>query len=90
MEIIRKVKKIGGSLMLPLPPYVLEVLGAVEGTELILTLENDKLTVAPQKKKRYTLRELLAQCDPPQPDGDAGRDGDSEWVKNPPMGKEIL
>ena len=48
MEIVRKVKKIGGSLMLPLPPYVLEVLGAVEGTELTLTLENDKLTVAPR------------------------------------------
>ena len=48
MEIVRKVKKIGGSLMLPLPPYVLEVLGAVEGTELTLTLENDSLPLPPE------------------------------------------
>jgi antitoxin ChpS len=40
--------------------------------------------VVPQKKKRYKLSELLAQCDPTQPLSQEELD----WVNAPAMGQE--
>ena len=83
-EIIRKIKRYGGSLMLPLPPHILEVLGAAEGTEMSLVLdENRRLIVAPLRKKRYSLMELLAQCEGAQVAGTEDA-GDHEWLTSPP------
>ena len=83
-EIIRKLKRVGGSVMLVLPPHILEALGAAEGTEMSLILdENRRLIVAPLRKKRYSLDELLAQCEGAQAAGTEGT-GDYEWPANPP------
>ena len=82
-EIIRKLKRYGGSLMLPLPPHILEVLGATEGTEMSLVLDgNRRLIVAPVTKKRYSLVELLAQCEG-APVAGTDEAGDHEWPTNP-------
>jgi antitoxin ChpS len=83
-EIIRKLRRYGGSLMLPLPPHILEVLGATEGTEMSLVLDgNHRLIVAPLRKKRYSLMELLAQCEGVQT-AEPEDAGDHEWLTSPP------
>lgn len=89
-EIIRKLKRYGGSLMLPLPPHILEVLGATEGTEMSLVLDgNRRLIVAPLRKRRYSLMELLAQCEGAHAAGTEDS-GDHEWLTNPPTDDKPL
>ena len=51
-----------------------------------MTINNGCLIIEPQKRPRYSLEELLAQCDPHAEMSDEGR----EWIDAPVVGKEIL
>ena len=72
--------------MLAVPPALLDLLHLRPGAKVGLAIERGRLIVEPQQKPRYTLEELLAQCDPK-----ARRSkGDREWLDSGPVGDEII
>jgi len=81
-----RLKKVGGSIMLAVPPAVLKTLGLSTDSEVGMTIDNGCLIIEPQKRPRYSLDELLAQCDPHAEMSDEDR----EWIDTPAVGKEIL
>ncbi|WP_375660428.1 AbrB/MazE/SpoVT family DNA-binding domain-containing protein, partial [Bartonella sp. CL74QHWL] len=54
-----KLRKVGGSVMLSIPPSLLDVLHLTENTQVGLTIDNGQLVVKPQTFPNYTLDELL-------------------------------
>ena len=80
------VRKVGGSVMLAVPPALLNVLRLRPGTKVELAVEGGRLVVAPRQRPRYTLDELLAQCNPKAPRGREER----EWLDAEPVGRELI
>ncbi|MDU4354456.1 antitoxin [Phytobacter diazotrophicus] len=83
---IARLKKVGGSVMLAVPPAVLKTLGLSTDSEVGMTIENGCLIIEPQKRPHYSLEELLAQCDP---HAEISAE-DRQWVDGPAAGKELL
>jgi antitoxin ChpS len=83
---ITRLKKVGGSVMLAVPPAVLKTLALSADSEVGMTIDNGRLVIEPQKRPRYSLEELLAQCDPHAEMSEEDR----EWIDAPAVGKEIL
>ena len=81
-----KLRKVGGSVMLAVPPSILEMVQLRSGATVCLAVENGRLTVEPETRKRYSLGELLAQCDvsAPLPGEDA------QWTASKPRGQELV
>ncbi|MGB6064415.1 MAG: hypothetical protein WBG50_06380 [Desulfomonilaceae bacterium] len=80
------LRKVGGSVMLAVPPALLDVLRLGPGAKVGIAVESGRLIVEPQKRPRYTLEELLAQCDPKAPRTVEER----EWLDDEPVGHELL
>ena len=57
------LRKVGGSVMLAVPRAILDMLHLEAGATVGLAVNGEQLVVVPQPKPRYTLDELLAQCD---------------------------
>jgi antitoxin ChpS len=49
-------------------------------------LERQRLVVEPQKRPRYTLEDLLAQCDSKA----ARTEEERDWLDNKPAGAELI
>jgi antitoxin ChpS len=81
-----QLRKVGGSVMLAVPPAVLEILELGPGAAVGLTVQNGRLIVEARPRRRYTLDELLAQCHPSA----RRREDDRQWVSDKPAGREIL
>jgi len=80
------LRKVGGSVMLAVPRAVLDVLGLRPGAKLGIAIERDRLVLELPKRARYTLDELLAQCD-----SKARRTKEErEWLDNEPVGRELI
>jgi antitoxin ChpS len=80
------LRKVGGSVMLAVPPALLDILHLQPGAKVGIAVESGRLIVEPQKRRRYTLDELLAQCDPK-----ASRAKDEqEWHDSRPVGGELI
>jgi len=58
------LRKVGGSVMLAVPPALLDILHLQPGAKVGIAVESGRLIVQPRMRRRYTLDELLAQCDP--------------------------
>lgn len=80
------LRKVGGSVMLAVPPALLDLLHLKAGATVSLTVDNGRLVVESQGRPRYTLDELLAACDPA---ADLGAE-DQEWLDAKPIGRELL
>jgi antitoxin ChpS len=80
------LRKVGGSVMLAVPPAVLDMLHLQAGTTVGLVVDGGRLIVEPQRRPRYTLEELLAQCDPAA----ELTQEDREWLDAKPVGGELL
>ena len=80
------LRKVGGSVMLALPPALLDLLQLKVGAAVSVKVADGRLVVDPQPKPRYTLEELLASSDFSQP----LTDEDREWLDAPPVGGEII
>ncbi|KAF6661515.1 antitoxin [Enterobacteriaceae bacterium EKM102V] len=83
---ITRLKKVGGSVMLAVPPAVLKTLSLSANSEVGMTIDNGYLIVKPRTRPRYSLEELLAQCDPHAEISKEVRD----WIDAPAAGKENL
>lgn len=80
------LRKVGGSVMMAVPPALLDLLHIGAGAKVGLAVDNGRLVVDPQPRQRYTLDELLAQCD-----GAANQtDDDRVWLDDTPMGDELI
>ncbi len=80
------LRKVGGSVMLAVPPAILELLQLSAGVTVGVSVENGRLVVEPQSRPRYTLAELLAGSDFSGP-----RSAEEQaWVDSTPMGRELI
>ena len=79
------LRKVGGSIMLAVPPALLEQLHLQAGATVGLVVEEGRLVVNPSPRPRYTLSELLAASDYSQPQPADER----EWVDAPAVGREL-
>ncbi|HTU51397.1 MAG TPA: hypothetical protein VMF56_12420 [Acidobacteriaceae bacterium] len=80
------LRKVGGSIMLAVPPALLNLLRLKAGATVAVEVENGRLIVEPQQRPRYTLEELLEASDSSQPLPPEER----EWVDAPAVGRELL
>ena len=82
---ITSLRKVGGSVMLAVPPAILDLLQLEAGATVGLAVDGELLVIRPQTKPKYTLDELLAQCD--------GRarltKRDRAWIDLAPAGREL-
>ena len=83
---ITNLRKVGGSVMLAVPPALLDILRLRPGAQVGIAIESGRLVVEPQQHPRYTLDELLAQCNPKK----AHTKEEREWLNDKPAGAEIL
>lgn len=80
------LRRVGGSTMLAIPPAFARELALAPGSAVEVCLEEGRLVVEPSRRPRYTLDELLAQCDP-----DAPRSAeDAAWLDSAPIGDELV
>lgn len=83
---ISNLRKLGGSVVLSIPPALLGLLNLKAGEKVELDVENGSLVVRPKRKPRYTMEELLAVSEyPAVPDAES-----REWAAGEAVGKEIL
>ncbi len=80
------LRKVGGSIMVAVPPALLEMLDMDSGSPVTMGVEAGRLVIEPKKHKKYSLQELLDQCDEIAPISDE----DKEWASNPANGKELI
>ncbi|SKB89804.1 AbrB/MazE/SpoVT family DNA-binding domain-containing protein [Sphingopyxis flava] len=80
------LRKVGGSVMLAVPPALLDVLHLSAGASVGLAVHNGKLVVEPSTRPRYTMAELLAASDYSQPMPPEER----EWIDAPAVGRELI
>jgi antitoxin ChpS len=80
------LRKVGGSVMLAVPPALLDILNLQPGAKVGIAVESGRLVVEPRHKRRYTLDELLAQCHPKAPRSRQ----DQEWLDSKPVGRERI
>jgi len=80
------LRKVGGSVMLAVPPIILEMLQITSGSAVNMVVESGRLVIEPGTRKKYTLQELLAECDASAPVSAE----DETWTASPATGKELL
>ena len=80
------LRKVGGSVMMAVPPALLDLLHLGAGAKVGLAVDNGRLVVDPQPRPRYTLDELLAQCDA----STEVTAEDRAWLDDKQMGDELL
>jgi antitoxin ChpS len=80
------LRKVGGSVMLAVPPSILDILHLNAGATVGLTVNGGRLVIEPRRKPRYSLDQLLALCD---------REGavaaeDKVWLNGQAAGAELV
>lgn len=83
---ITNLRKVGGSVMLAVPPALLDLLHLRAGATVGVAVEGGRLVIEPQTRPRYTLAELLAASDYSEPQPAEQR----EWVDAPAVGREEI
>lgn len=83
---ITKLREVGGSVMLAVPPAFLGQLHLQAGAMVGLAIDQGRLVVEPKPRPRYTMAELLAASDYSQPHTAVER----EWIDLPVGGSELL
>ncbi len=80
------LRKVGGSVMLAVPPAILDLLHLRAGATVGMIVDGSRLVVEPQSRPRYSLEELLAQCDASA----KLTTEDRQWLDAKPLGSELL
>lgn len=79
------LRSVGGSVVIAIPKRILELVHLQSGSQVDIDVQDGRLIVEPKKKPRYTLTELMAQCDLSQPLSNEDR----EWLDAPAVGAEF-
>ena len=80
------LRKVGGAIMLAVPPVLLSRMNLGTGTTVTITVGNGRLIIDPKARPRYSLDQLLAQCDENASLCEKGR----VWLDAKPVGNELL
>jgi antitoxin ChpS len=80
------LRKVGGSVMLAVPPALLDVLQLEAGSTVGLTIQDGRLVIEVCQRPKYTMAELLRQSDYAQPQTAEDR----EWIDAPAQGGELI
>lgn len=80
------LRVVGGSVMVAIPKSMLENLGLTANQEVGMRVSRGRLIVEPKPRPRYTLAELLADCDVDAPMSEEELD----WDRMPRAGQETL
>ena len=80
------LRKVGGSVMLAVPPVFLDLLHLQAGSKVGLAMADGHLVIEPKPRPRYTMAQLLAESDYSQPQPPEER----EWVDAPAVGRELI
>jgi antitoxin ChpS len=80
------LRKVGGSIMLAVPPVILDLLHLHAGATVVLAVDHGRLVVEPTQRPHYSLDELLAQCDVTAEISEEDR----AWMESKPVGSELL
>ena len=80
------LRKVGGSVMLAVPPAFLDQLHLQAGATVGLAVDHGCLVVNPQPRPRYKLAELLAEAADAYPLPAQER----EWIDAPAVGQELI
>ena len=80
------LRKVGGSIMLTVPPAFLDQLHLKAGATVGIAVDHGCLVINPISPIRYTLEELLAASDYSQSESEEER----EWINAPAVGGELL
>ena len=81
-----RLRKVGGSVMLAVPPAILELLHLRAGAQVSVAVNGQRLVIEPKPVPSYSLDELLTQCD-------AAAEMTAEeqqWLDARPTGSELL
>jgi antitoxin ChpS len=84
--LLTTLRTVGGSVMFAIPRPILEGLGLSPNTQVGLSVSEGRLIVDPHPRPRYTLAELIGQCDLSAPVTEESR----AWLDAEPVGREIL
>lgn len=85
------LRKVGGSVMLAVPPALLDILHLQPGATVGIAVERGRIVVEPRQRLRFTLKELLAKCDPKAPRARGrSKKEQQEWLDSKPVGGEII
>jgi antitoxin ChpS len=80
------LRTVGGSIAMTIPKAIVDELGLKANTKVELAIEDGRLVVHANKRPKYKLADLLAQCDP-----NAERSPEElEWLNAPSVGNEII
>lgn len=80
------LRTVGGSVMFAIPKAILESLNLAPNRQVGLSVSEGRLIVEPQPRPRYTLAELMEQCDLSAP----MTDEDRAWLDAAPVGREEI
>lgn len=80
------LRKVDGSVMLTVPPAILELLHLEDGATVALAVEGNRLVVDPCMRPQYSLDELLAASSYEGTHTEEER----EWLDAPAVGRELL
>jgi len=83
---ITNLRKVGGSIMLAVPPVILDLLHLHAGATVVLAVDHGRIVVEPTQRPHYTLDALLAQCEASAEISVEDRD----WLDSKPVGNELL
>ena len=83
---ITKLRKVGGSIMLVVPPAVLKILNLRPGAKMSLAVRHGRLVMEPQPRLRYSLDELLQQCNPKV----RRKKEERQWLSDKSAGGELI
>ena len=61
--LVSKVRALGGSLVVTLPKHLLRSMGLNVNDTVGMTLLDGRLVIEPRPRQRYSLAELMLQCD---------------------------
>lgn len=86
MSVVSKLRKVGGSIMLSIPPAVLQTLSLNVEDQVELSVDKGALIMTPQKVPTYSLDELLSQCDVQA----SLPVSDDEWITGFSRGEELI
>lgn len=80
------LRKVGGSVMLAVPPALLDILKLKAGASVGIALDGESLVVKAANRPFFTMEELLAASDYT----DAPFPEDRDWLDAPQVGRELI
>jgi antitoxin ChpS len=81
-----KLRKVGGSVMLAVPPALLDILKLKAGASVGIALDGESLVVKAANRPVFKMEELLAVSDY----SDAPFREDRDWLDAPQVGRELI